>query len=96
MLGLNGAAYALVGDESAWVSALKTASIWLKQGRVRQVLVLGAEEFDPLVLDAYRSARWLRRKDRAGFLTSEGAAGILVRARASPGDPPSSQPRTTA
>jgi len=77
VLGLNGAAYALVGDESAWVSALITASVWLKEGRVRQVLVLGAEEFDPLVLAAYRSARWLRRK---GFLTSEGAAGVLLHA----------------
>jgi hypothetical protein len=81
VLGLNGAAYALVGDEAAWVSALITASIWLKEARVQQVLVLGAEEFDPLVLDAYRSARWLwRNKNASGFLTSEGAAGILVRA----------------
>jgi hypothetical protein len=49
-------------------------------GRVKQVLVLGAEEFDPIVLDAYRSARWLRRQNSAdGFLTSEGAAGVLVR-----------------
>jgi 3-oxoacyl-(acyl-carrier-protein) synthase len=79
VLGLNGAAYALVGDESAWVSALITASIWLKEDRVEQVLVLGAEEFDPLVLDSYRSARWLRRNDPRGFLTSEGSAGILVR-----------------
>jgi hypothetical protein len=80
VLGLNGASYALVGDEAAWVSALVTASIWLKEGRVRQVLVLGAEEFDPLVLDAYRSARWLRRDESdCGFITSEGAAGILVR-----------------
>ena len=79
--GLNGAAYALCGDETAWVSALITASIWLKQERVKQVLVLGVEEFDPLVLDAYRSARWLRR----GFLTSEGAGAVLVR-RAQSGD----------
>jgi len=80
-LKLNGAAYALVGDETAWIAALKTASIWLQQGRVRQVLVLGAEEFDPLVLDAYESARWLR----GGFMAGEGAAGVLVR-RAGPGD----------
>jgi hypothetical protein len=80
VLGLNGAAYALVGDEAAWVAALKTASVWLQLGRVKQVLVLGAEEFDPIVLDAYRSARWLRRQNSAhGFLTSEGAGGILVR-----------------
>ena len=80
VLGLNGAAYALVGDETAWVAALKTASVWLRQERVRQVLVLGAEEFDPIVLDAYRSARWLRRLNSGhGFLTAEGAGGLLVR-----------------
>jgi 3-oxoacyl-[acyl-carrier-protein] synthase III len=90
VLGLNGAAYALVGDEAAWVSALITASVWLREGRVQQVLVLGAEEFDPLVLDAYRSARWLRRGQSArGFLTSEGAAGILVRPAAAPSVIPS-------
>jgi 3-oxoacyl-(acyl-carrier-protein) synthase len=86
VLGLNGAAYALVGDETAWISALMTASIWLQQERVRQVLVLGVEEFDSLVLDAYRSARWLRRRNSADdFITSEGAAGLLVR-RAESGD----------
>jgi hypothetical protein len=80
VLGLNGAAYALVGDETAWVTALKTASIWLRRKRVKRVLVLGAEEFDPIVLNAYRSARWLRRgPSDLGFLPSEGAAGLLVR-----------------
>jgi hypothetical protein len=77
VLGLNGAVDALCGDESAWISALKTAAIWLRRGRVRQVVVMGVEEFDPLVLDAYRSARWLRQP---GFLASEGAAALLVRA----------------
>jgi hypothetical protein len=80
VLGLNGAAYALVGDETAWVTALQTASVWLRQERVKQVIVLGAEEFDPLVLDAYRSARWLLSQNSTdGFLASEGAAGVLVR-----------------
>jgi 3-oxoacyl-[acyl-carrier-protein] synthase III len=82
VLGLNGAVYALCGDESAWIGALKTAAVWLRRGRVRQVLVMGVEEFDPLVLDAYRSARWLKRP---GFISSEGAAALLVRA-AQPGD----------
>ncbi len=86
VLGLDGAAYALVGDETAWVAALKTAAIWLRLKRVRQVLVLGAEEFDPVVLDAYRSARWLRRQKYLNpFLPSEGAAGVLVR-EAEPAD----------
>jgi hypothetical protein len=73
VLGLNGAVYALCGDESAWIGALKTAAIWLRRGRVRQVIVMGVEEFDPLVLR------------RPGFLTSEGAAAVLVRA-ATPDD----------
>jgi 3-oxoacyl-(acyl-carrier-protein) synthase len=79
VLGLDGAAYALVGDEASWAAALKTAAVWLARGRVAQVLVLGVEEFDPLVLDAYRSARWLGRTG-SGFLTSEGAAAVLLRA----------------
>src|SRR6201999_2236874 len=74
VLGMNGAVYALVGDETAWIGALKTASVWLRRGRVKQVVVMGVEEFDPLVLDAYRSSRWLR--ESAGFLTSEGAAAV--------------------
>lgn len=82
VLGLSGAVHALCGDESAWIGALKMAAIWLRRGRVRQAIVMGVEEFDPLVLDAYRSARWLKRP---GFLTSEGAAAVLVRA-ARPGD----------
>jgi hypothetical protein len=85
-LKLSGAVYALVGDETAWVAALQTASVWLRQERVRQVLVLGAEEFDPLVLDACVTARWLRpRAGLSGFIPSEGAAALLVR-RAVPGD----------
>ena len=80
VLGLNGAAYALAGDETAWIAGLKTASVWLRQNRVKQVLVLGAEEFDPIVLDAYKSALWLIRRNSADdFLPSEGAAGVLVR-----------------
>jgi hypothetical protein len=82
-LKLNGAAAALVGDETAWIAAIQTAAVWLKQGRVRQVLVLGAEEFDPLALDAYRQAR--RLGPGRTFIPGEGAAALLLRA-AGPGD----------
>jgi hypothetical protein len=77
-LQLNGAAYALVGDETALIAALKTAAIWLRRKRVDQVLVLGGDEFDPLALDAYRSARWLRPGPYY-FLPSEGAGALLLR-----------------
>jgi len=79
-LRLEGAAYALVGDETAWIAALKTAWLWLEQERVKQVLVLGAEEFDSASLDAYQNAGWLRDcNPESTFIPSEGAAGLLVR-----------------
>ncbi len=83
---LEGSAYAVVGDDTAWIAALKTAWLWLAQERVCQVLVLGAEEFDSASLDAYQKAGWLKRnQSKPAFIPSEGAAGVLVR-RAKPGD----------
>jgi len=76
-LGLGGAAYALVGDETAWIAALKAAWLWLRQGEADQVLVLGAEEFDAVILDTYRAAGWLGRK--SSLHPSEGAGAVLVR-----------------
>ena len=85
-LRLEGAAYSLAGDETAWVAALKTAWLWLERERVKQVLVLGAEEFDSAILDAYRCAGWLKPQESARrFIPAEGAAGLLVR-RALPHD----------
>jgi len=79
-LKLEGAAYTLAGDETAWISALKAAALWIEQGRVKNVLVLGAEEFDSACLDAYQNAGWLRKSDgKPKFIPSEGAAGLLVR-----------------
>ena len=70
--------YALVGDETAWIAALQTASVWLRQGEASRVLVLGAEEFDPIFLDACRMAGELRSHHLGCFVPSEGAAGLLV------------------
>jgi len=85
-LRLEGAAYALAGDETAWIAALRTAWLWLEQGRCKQVLVMGAEEFDSASLDAYQNAGWLRQREAAQrFVPSEGAAGVLVR-KAGPED----------
>ena len=85
-LKLEGAAYALAGDETAWIAALKTAWLWLEQGRAKQVLVMGAEEFDSSSLDAYRNAGWLRDKNPdSRSIPSEGAAALLLK-KAAPGD----------
>jgi 3-oxoacyl-[acyl-carrier-protein] synthase III len=85
-LRLEGAAYALAGDETAWIAALKTAWLWIDQGRVKNVLVLGAEEFDSASFDAYQNAGWLRHQNpEVKFIPAEGAAGLLLR-KAGPDD----------
>ena len=46
-------------------------------------MVIGAEEFDPIILDAYAKVRWLRRDGR--FVPAEGAGALLLR-RVQPDD----------
>lgn len=77
ILGVQGPSYSVVGDGSAWINAIGIAACWLALGRVREVLVVGAEEFDSAAAEAYIQARWLRRA--SGFVPSEGAGAILLR-----------------
>jgi hypothetical protein len=74
LVGVDGAAYAAVGDDSAWVTALQIASVWLELGTADRVLVIGAEELDVSAIEAYAAAGWMKH----GFLPSEGAAAILL------------------
>jgi hypothetical protein len=74
LLGISGACYTLVGDESAWVEALRVAQVWLACGTVDAVLVLGGEELDAIALEAYARFGWFRR----GLVASEGAGAVLV------------------
>ena len=85
VLGAAGPAYSVVGDNSAWVNAIQVAACWLANGVVEHALVIGAEELDPIILDAYASARWLSRNNHCGFTAAEGAGAILLR-RATPSD----------
>jgi hypothetical protein len=73
---LGGPSYAVVNDETAWVSAFRVAATWLQTKQCDQVIIAGAEEIDPLSLQAYQAARWYRRN--ANFLPSEGAGAVLV------------------
>jgi 3-oxoacyl-(acyl-carrier-protein) synthase len=82
ILGIEGACYTLVGDETAWVDALRVAQVWLARGTADAVLVLGGEELDPIVLEAFQRAGWFRR----GLVRSEGAAAVLVRAASAKAD----------
>ncbi|NDG70345.1 MAG: hypothetical protein EBY32_03390 [Proteobacteria bacterium] len=59
-LGIGGPVYSQVGDTSCWVSALRTACLWIENGDTDHVIVAGAEEFEPHLLDAFHSLRWFR------------------------------------
>lgn len=74
VLGIDGPAYAVIGDDSALVTALSVARTWLTLGTADRVLVAGAEELDAIAVEAYAAAGWLRR----GYVPAEGAAALLV------------------
>lgn len=75
LFNLQGACSTVVGDETAWVDALRVAQVWLACHTVDRVLVLAGEELDAIALDAYDCAGWFRR----GMVATEGAAALLVR-----------------
>lgn len=78
VLGVAGPCYSVVGDDSAWVNALRVAASWLANGLVDHALVTGAVELDPIVLDAFVRVGWLSRSGRTGYVPSEGAGALLL------------------
>ncbi len=79
VLGAAGPCYSLVGDDAVWVGAIHVAATWLENGLVEHALVIGAEELDPIAVDAYAQAGWLPPRGRTGFVPSEGAGALLLR-----------------
>ena len=79
VLGVAGPCYSLVGDDTAWVNGIGVAATWLANGLVEHALVIGAEELDPIAIDAYQRAGWLPTQCRTGFVPSEGAGALLLR-----------------
>jgi len=75
-LGIGGPVYSQVGDTSCWVSALRTACLWIENGDINHVIVAGAEEFEPHLLDAFHSLRWFTK--RHTLRVAEGAGAILI------------------
>lgn len=78
VLGVAGPCSSLVGDDTAWVNGISVAATWLANGLVDHVLVIGAEELDPIAIDAYRCSGWLSPPMRMGFVPSEGAGALLL------------------
>jgi 3-oxoacyl-(acyl-carrier-protein) synthase len=82
ILGINGASYTVVGDGAVGVLALKLAEDLLASDDLDSCLVVGAEEIDPLVCEAYRQWRFLRNPGKPdtgrGMIMSEGAGALLL------------------
>ncbi len=86
ILGINGASYTLVGDGAVGVLALKMAEDLMRNDMLDHCLVVGAEEADWLLCDAYRKWRLLRstppiepfQTPPRGTILSEGAGAILL------------------
>jgi 3-oxoacyl-(acyl-carrier-protein) synthase len=86
ILGITGASYTLVGDGAVGTLALKMAEDLLAGETLDYCLVVGAEEADWLLCDAYRKWRLLRaappiepfEQPPRGTVLSEGAGAVLV------------------
>src|SRR5437016_7893637 len=83
ILGITGASYTVVGDGAVGILALKLAEDLILSGDVDAALVVGAEEIDPLVCEAYRQWRFLRDPKKSqttrGMIMREGAGAVLLR-----------------
>jgi 3-oxoacyl-[acyl-carrier-protein] synthase II len=91
ILGIRGVSYTLVGDGAVGILALKMAEDLMMNSVLDFCLVVGAEEADWLLCDAYGKWRLLRdqppiepfRDPPRGTILSEGAGAVLL-SRAGP------------
>src|SRR5213596_992800 len=91
ILGITGATYTLVGDGAVGLAAIKMAEDLMANETLDYCLVVGTEEIDWLLCDAYRRWRLLRSsppiepfsKQNRGMILSE-CAGAIVLAREGP------------
>ena len=73
LLGLDGASYTLVGDSSIGLTALHFATELLETSDIEQVVVVGAEECDWILCEAYATWRL------ASTPLAEGAAAVVLK-----------------
>jgi 3-oxoacyl-(acyl-carrier-protein) synthase len=86
ILGITGVSYTLVGDGAVGLLAIRMAEDLMANQDLDYCLVVGAEEADWLLCDAYRRWRLLRsgppiepfRRPAKGMILSEGAGAILL------------------
>ena len=86
ILGVTGATYTLVGDGAVGLAAIKMAEDLMANEALDHCLVVGTEEVDWLLCDAYRRWRLVRSappiepfsEQQRGMILSEGAGAILL------------------
>src|SRR5438067_5231712 len=86
ILGITGVTYTLVGDGAVGLAAVKMAQELMESEPLDYCLVVGTEEIDWLLCDAYRRWRLLRLappiepygKQNRGMILSEGPGAILL------------------
>ena len=86
ILGMTGATYTLVGDGAVGLTAITMAEELMANNALDYCLVVGTEEVDWLLCDAYRRWRLLRAappiepfsKRNLGMILSEGAGAIVL------------------
>jgi len=82
-LGIHGPAYTLTGDAAIGFSGLSFAAELLACGEAEKVLVIGAEECDAVLCEAYHTWGLVRQGrewqcDGRGAILGEGAAALLL------------------
>ena len=86
LMGIDGMSYTLVGDSSVGISAIKFAEQLLATTKIDHCLVVGAEEVDWVLCEAYREWRLatteqavsLYARRPGGALLGEGAAAVVI------------------
>ncbi len=86
ILGITGTTYTVVGDGAVGLLAIKMAEDVMTDQSLDYCLVVGTEEIDWLLCDAYRRWRLLRSappiepfsKRKRGMILSEGAGAIVL------------------
>jgi 3-oxoacyl-(acyl-carrier-protein) synthase len=86
ILGITGRSYTLVGDGAVGIAAMQMAEDLMQNESLDYCLVVGAEEVDWLLCDAYAKWRLLRsappvepfQRPAKGMVLSEGAGAVLI------------------
>lgn len=86
ILGVNGASYTVVGDGAVGILGIQMAAELLETGSANHCLVVGAEEADWVLCDAYHKWRLTRSSPpieafsnaARGTILSEGAGAVLL------------------